>query len=85
MKGPPVAVIRREYAGGKAQEHVEPEVKDTQRREAENQGLPTDEGELTDGKKKRMKSFRKNLIGKPRKLPKGVKLSGVVVRDGVNQ
>jgi type II secretory pathway pseudopilin PulG len=80
-KGPPSWSSDAGTPAGKLRNMLSQEVKDTQRREAENRGLPTDEGE-PDGKKKRMKSFRKNLIGKPQKLPKGVKLSGVVVRDG---
>lgn len=67
---------------GKLRNMLSQDVRDVQRREAENRGLPTDEGE-PDGKGKRLKTFRKNLIGKPQKLPKGVRLAGVVVRDGV--
>ncbi len=46
-------------------------------------GIPVDDSTSPDGPK-RVKSYRKNQLGKPRKLPKGVKFAGVLLREDMD-
>ncbi len=60
---------------------VSMEAKQLGRDEAEKAGAPVDLGNPQEGPK-RIKTFRKNQLGKPRALPEGVRFGGVVLREG---
>jgi general secretion pathway protein H len=44
--------------------------------------LSDDEDVASERKKKRLKTYQRNLLGKPQKLPKKVRFVGVMVREG---
>ena len=72
---------------------VSEEAYDSGRNETRNAGVSLDAVEAEEGEKqekaartrqKTGKSFRRNQLSKPKKLPEGVRFGGVVVRDGAD-
>lgn len=69
-------------SSGKLLNMISQEAKDLGRAEAEKVGAALDAGESGQAGPKRIKTFRKNQLGKPKKLPEGVSITGIVLREG---
>ncbi len=65
---------------GKLLKMISAEVRDEGAQNARNIGVPEETSEAHANKK--LKTFRKNQLGKAKKLPKGVRFGGIVLRDG---
>lgn len=68
---------------GKLTRMLSGEVRDEAAEDARKVGVVSEDGAKAHDKKQ-FKTFRKNQMAKPKKLPKGVRFGGVVLRDGAD-